>query len=434
MYNLKDGILDYEDVLVKLKQIETKSNGLIKKKENTPKTHYGYDIPHYIVGNGPKHIIILGGFHANEIISVDFVLKFMESIVNGETDIDFNDVTLDIIPLDNPEGYIIATSTIRTVIDKDMEDSEIEKIATEYYKNYREDNIQGAKEKKENTPVKERAIKKHHQMFKNATYECISERHKAIREQVKLMMEKENFPEGSMIDFKCNASGIEPNKSWLMNYNLYKMRQGIESYDYGTFNTIKNNVPGPVGVPTIDPYNFEQTIETKYVADLIEQTIKDGSYAGFIDYHGTGGCIEWEPSFKFDESFINDEKRYQITGINYQIAMNYANNTTCDMCLPDGQTKQMTYILTESADQAFDDGLKALYPAAILIELSRVWGGNPIAPYGNKKAYNNTINVNKKALVSTIRLMSRLKKLIDEDALVEYDIDEVNEAVRPRGK
>ena len=35
MYNLKDGILDYEDVLVKLKQIETKSNGLIKKKENT---------------------------------------------------------------------------------------------------------------------------------------------------------------------------------------------------------------------------------------------------------------------------------------------------------------------------------------------------------------------------------------------------------------
>ena len=209
MYNLKDGILDYEDVLTKLKQIELKSNGLIKKKVDSPKTSNGYEIPHYIVGQGPKHIIILGGVHANEIISVDFVLKFMESIANGETDIDFNDVTLDIIPLDNPEGYIIATSAVRTIIDKDMADNEIEKIATAYYQAYREDNIEVAKEKKENTPINKRSVKKHHQMFKDANYECIPDKHKIIKEKVKGMMQKESFPEGSMIDFKCNADGIE---------------------------------------------------------------------------------------------------------------------------------------------------------------------------------------------------------------------------------
>ena len=432
MYSLKDGILNYEDVLIKLKQIEDNSNGLIKKKEICPKTTCGYEISHYTVGTGPKHIVILGGVHANEIISVDFVLKFMESIANGEIDIDFNDVTLDIIPLDNPEGYIIATSTIRTVIDKDMEDSKIEKIATDYYKAYREDNIQAIKEKKENIPIGQRSIKKHHQMFKNATYKCIPDKYKDIKEKVKKMMEDEHFPEGSMIDFKCNADGIEPNKSWLMNNNLYRMRQGIETYDYGTFNTIKNNVPGPVGVPSLDPYNFSQTIETNYVSSLIDKLIKNGSYAGFISYHGTGGYIEWEPSFSFDESFIDDEKRYQITGLNYQIAKNYADNTICDMYLPDGQIKQMTYSLAESSDQAFDDGIRALYPEAILIELSKVWGGNPIAPYGNKDAYNSTINSNKKALISTIKLMSKYKKLIDENALFEYNEEEVNEAVRPK--
>ena len=90
--------------------------------------------------------------------------------------------------------------------------------------------------------------------------------------------------------------------------------------------------------------------------------------------------------------------------------------------MPDKTIKEMTYNLIESDDLlSYDETTRALYPASLLVELSKAWGGNPLSPYGNKDAYNTTINCNKKSLASTINLMSKLKPFIDENAYFSYD-------------
>lgn len=434
MYNLKDSILDYEQVLEKLAEVEKKSNGLIIKCPNCPKTNCGYEIPHYTVGKGNKHIVLVGGVHGNEIISVDFMIKIMEDIANNEgyfKNLDLNDITLEILPINNPEGYIISTSAIRTRIPRNMEDFEIERICLEYYTKFRSDNIKAREEKIKNIPPETRSLKEHQEMFKDAYYTCIDDKHKLLKDSVKKIMETTSFPAGAMIDWKANASGVEPNKSWLMNPSIYSIQQGIESYGYNNFNTIKNNVPGPMGVPSLDSKNFVQAIETKYIDDLLNKIVANKNYCGFISYHGTGGYLEFEPSWSFGDEIVTDEDRYRRTGISYLLAKNYIEKTTADMIMPDGQIKEMTYGLIESDPLGYDEIIRALYPAQLLVELSKVWGGNPIAPYGNKNAYNTTIESNKKALSSTIKLMSKLKEFIDEKIDFAFNEEEMNNIIRP---
>lgn len=434
MYNLKDSILDYEQVQEKLKSIEEKSNGRIKKDLNSKKTNLGYGIPHYTVGNGNKHIVLVAGVHGNEIISVDFMLKAMEDIANNEgefKDIDFNDVTLDILPINNPEGYIIATSAIRTRISRNMSDEEIEKISLEYYQKFRTDNVQAKEERQNSVPVNERSIKEHHQMFKEADYTCIPDKYSDIKNSVKALMNQNEFPEGSMIDWKANAEGVEPNKSWLMNPGIYNIQHNVEQYGYNNFNTMRNNVPGPMGTPALDVNNFVQATETKVIDDLLLEKTNAKEYCGFFSYHGTGGYLEYEPSFSFGEEILSDEDRYRFTGLGAILAENYTESTKANMTMPDGQVKEVSYGVIESDHLAYDEIIRALYPAQLLVELSKVWGGNPIAPYGNKEAYTTTIDCNKKALAGSIKLMSKMKEIIDGKIDFAYNEKKYDQQLRP---
>ena len=76
---------------------------------------------------------------------------------------------LHLIPMLNPEGYLISTSAVRKLIPREMLQEEAEKISKQYYIAYRNDD---KNEKKE---------KEHMEMFKNIDYTCISAKYKNIR-------------------------------------------------------------------------------------------------------------------------------------------------------------------------------------------------------------------------------------------------------------
>ena len=98
------------------------------------KSTYGYDIDCITIGNGNKHLFVVGGTHGCEMISVDFVTQFIGEVKNF-IHFDPNEFKLFIIPLQNPEGFVISTDSL-SVVKNDFHNQ-----SYEYYLRYKIDNI-----------------------------------------------------------------------------------------------------------------------------------------------------------------------------------------------------------------------------------------------------------------------------------------------------
>ena len=96
-------------------------------------TTYNYPIDCISIGYGNQEIFIIGGTHGSEMISIDFVTQLITNLPAIE-EFDPNIFTIKIIPLQNPEGFDISSSTI-------SKNNNFEDISKQYYKSYRIDNI-----------------------------------------------------------------------------------------------------------------------------------------------------------------------------------------------------------------------------------------------------------------------------------------------------
>ena len=96
-------------------------------------------IRHFTLGNGSKQVVVAGSQHANEIITVTFVLNLMSYLVKNN--IVFEDLTIHFIPMLNPEGYVVISSAIKERLGKNSTDSEKIKFCFDYYKAFRNDTI-----------------------------------------------------------------------------------------------------------------------------------------------------------------------------------------------------------------------------------------------------------------------------------------------------
>ena len=110
-------ILDYDEVINELEKIGC--NPYFSKQDFYDTEFDNIKIPDYIYGKGDNHIIVVGGTHGSEIISVDFVLRLMQDL--AFTKRFYDDFTFHFIPLLNPEGYIISTSMIKGILNKNFD-------------------------------------------------------------------------------------------------------------------------------------------------------------------------------------------------------------------------------------------------------------------------------------------------------------------------
>lgn len=101
------------------------------------KTEYGYPLDYIQIGHGENDIFLVAGTHGSEIITVDFITQLLENI-NIFKNFDPNIFKLNIIPIQNPEGFDISTSNLSTILDNNFE-----KSSYEYYLRYRTDSIIG---------------------------------------------------------------------------------------------------------------------------------------------------------------------------------------------------------------------------------------------------------------------------------------------------
>lgn len=384
-------IIDYDILITKLKEL----NNL--KKHQSYKTRLGYDIPYYTFGNGENHIVIVGGTHGSEIISVDFVLNLMDNLSNKKgifKDFDDKTYTMHFIPIQNPEGFIISTSAIRTLIPKDMSKFDSEKICKKYYELYRKDDINSI----ENPNNKD--IKLHQKMFINADYKCIDEKkHKSLRNSIKKIYEENTLPRGSIVTFRANGSGVELNRNNKYNKGIEEIKEKRIVYGPLRYNNILKSVKGPIGIPCLDVNHFEYEPENKFLLDLLSKLQKENKLCCCLLFHSTGGKIYYKPSFKAYPRNLDEENQKYIEQLNFNIALKYKEFTE--------------YTLEDTEDEnlkSFDGYLRTLFPGVILIELSKM-GGNPIGPYGDILGnYIPTIQNNLKSTLNVIKILNNKSK------------------------
>lgn len=410
----KNKILDYEQVEEKLKTILSNFNGIIVQQEDLAITKYGFPIHHYTIGNGKKEIVITGATHGTEIVSTDFVLRLMEEMTKEDgafEGIDLNDYTFHIIPMLNPEGYIVATSAVRTLIPRNMSSKEAEKICKDYYMAYRTDDQEALKRKNEGLEPDRTTIKHHQAMFQEADWTCIPEQYEGLRQSIKRIYEQyPDLPRGSMIAWSSNGDGIDIQANCAYNSIIGKIMNDEHIYKDGLrYSNIDTSHPGPINCPMDKQIGFVETIETKAISDLLQSLHEKGTLVGYENFHATGGLIYQRPCKNGNGFEISQDLYWERIVGNIFKAMSYREGTYKNV--NDQEGSRYKVLTGQALPSSTNDIFRMKYPADLLIELSGM-GGNPIGPYGDIEGnYSNIMNSNIVAYSNFLKYYSTIEKL-----------------------
>ena len=80
--------LSYKEVNERLERLVNNPHNKIAIKKEYPLGFTSFNLPmeHYTIGNGPKHIVVTGSYHAAEIITTTFVVRLMEELATNPGD------------------------------------------------------------------------------------------------------------------------------------------------------------------------------------------------------------------------------------------------------------------------------------------------------------------------------------------------------------
>ncbi len=416
-------ILNYRKYKSRIEKIlaNNKSNpNILVKQPDLATTRFGFPVEHFTIGYGENHLILMAGTHGNEIIGIDFLTQLMANIASGKgefSDFDPGTYTIHFIPLQNPEGFIISTSTIYAaipdygsfalknyIIQKDkvsaylsLDTEELEEFyalqqlqtyCKNYYESYKKDDILSSKG--------DTSLKYHHQLFKDVTPSVIKD--PKLQSNVTRLYTTTTFPDGSLIDWRANGSGIDLNANTPYHLKGLSIQRNNEViYGSKRFNNIRNYVPGPLGAVTLDAKHFGYEPENIGLFNLLDELYSTGKYCGMLTFHSTAGWLYHRPN---PDSLLLDTNSNipvsDIAKINAILANIYAQCSG--------------YIAKDITDTTgVGDLLRYNYPAVLLIELSKM-GGNPLGPYGDIASnYYPTIKQNMQAVKAFMTYALRLK-------------------------
>ena len=386
-------ILDYETC----QKIMDSYKGIITEREPIGWTaSEKLPIRHFTLGSGPKQVVVTGGQHANEIITVTFVLNLMSYLVKNN--IVFEDLTIHFIPILNPEGYVVISSAIKERLGKNSTDSEKIKFCFDYYKAFRNDTIN-----------RDNPFKQHQKIFEEINNNSIKG-YSILKDSVGEILI--HHPKGSIIDWASNGNGIDLNANTKINIK----KEGTLNKTIA-YNNIRADIPSPIGHPgNNQSKNFTQEVEVISLQQLLDKL--KNSCTMFLNYHSVGGLIYQRPE--------NDDKF--ITSYNYILSKFYQENTIKNASKYDivkGQSGRAISV---------NDQLRQKYPGNILVELSPM-GGNPIGPFGDPNNIKNTIESNIYSFIYTMSNLDKItlltKKSLEDSATsteeIYIDIDKLYE-------
>lgn len=323
-----------------------------------------------------------------------------------------------IIPILNPEGYLISTSAIRKLIPREMSEEMAEKICKQYYQLYKEDDLQDSTEKK------------HISMFENIDYNCIPDKYSGLKESVKNILDKyQDLPKNCLHIWSANANGIDIQANSKLNPKIPKILNGEDIYMSSRRHNILNiSHPGPINCPFDMEKGFKIENEANAISSLLESLQKQGTLFAYLNYHSAGGIIFQRPAIVEDEMDIDQDSILKKEIVNYIFAKIYQERTYKNTgTTQNGEDKRdiSKYIIhtKESKATSTNDFFRLAYPKDLLIELSGM-GGNPIGPYGDIKGnYTNAMISNLEAVKYTLDIACVAQMIAESSYKVIKKID-----------
>lgn len=390
-------LLDYNQIR---EILQNQCNQGLIKQEPLCYTNAGIPIDYYTLGNGPKHIILTGSTHGCEIITTDFLLQLIDEIIsNPKYHFLMDEFTFHLVPVINPEGYIVTTSAMRTLIKRDTSLDETVKLSKQYFDAYRQDDINARSGVDSSFP------KLYQSMFAHTSYNDIPGEYRKLRDNLRDLLENVDIPQGSMISWSSNGNGIDPNANVYNHPRIDEINKGKVEHGVLRYNNIKITSPGPLKCPNRVGIYIEEP-ELRAMNKLISKVKYEGNLCGVMIYHSTWGKVFYEPYTSLEDDsdklkFISNVKVY-----NKMLAEIYATKAN--------------YELMDNPGLYFvDEDIRLRVPGTLLIELSKM-GGNPIGPYGDLNNYNRVMDDNMKATISTIVAYGDLKPFYDQ---LDNDLD-----------
>ncbi len=383
-------ILDYEEMNELLDYLD---KNIIQKCDPIGYTNFDYPIDHYKYGHGDNHVIITAGTHGAELITNVFVVRFMEKLSKGEISIDPDIYTIHFIPFVNPEGTIIVTKAIRSLIPRNISFDQEQTYCLTYYRN---SYIEGQYA----TKYDDMDNKLQEWMFRHATPSLLEGK---LGESVDELIKKYNLPKGVMINWSSNGRGVDLNSNIEFSEYIDKIKSS-KTYSKLHLNNLRRDVPGPVGCPF---YEVEGEIEpeNKALLNFYNEVNDKYNLIGSFIYHSCGNIVfclsetkeknPWKPDF--NENDVKD---------NFLVANKYAEISKYKVIGRDAYT-------------TMDAKLKTLFPVSILIELGGV-RATPLSQFMDldlpgsgedfKNVYSKIINDNTDAIIKTLPLMLDINK------------------------
>lgn len=381
-------ILDYEQMNKILNLLDDK---VIRKEKPIGYTYFNYPINHYVYGHGKYHVIITGGTHSAELISNVFVIRFMEMLSKKKIEIDEDLYTLHFIPILNPEGTIIVTKAIRSLIPRGISEEEEQTYCLTYYRN---SFIEGDYANK----YGDKGDKLQQMMFRYATPDILGDEHAELRENLKKLFYDSALPDGVMINWSSNGRGVDLNSNIERGTLVRRVEKGEKIYAPLHLNNIRRDMLGPLGRPYFD---HRGEIEKENEALLaFYQHIKDKyDLIGSLIYHSCGDIVYYLGEAYEENPWISFKDKDRKN--NYKVAKVYAEEA--------GYKTDGVEVYT-----TMDSKLKSLFPVSLLIELGGV-RATPLSQFMDlaldgsseefKNVYSKIIDKNVRAILKTLPVM-----------------------------
>lgn len=411
-YNIEYAILNYDKYhsrLQKLLENNSANKFPVTKQPDIAQSPCGFPVEHYTIGSGDKHLIIMGGTHGNEIISVDFVTQLMKNIAEGRGDynnLDLNKITLDFIPCQNPEGFYITTYALDSKM-KNMTEEEIEKFSKEYYQAYRNDNIDVHNNRVQGNP-ENHGPKKRYAIFNDVTPDCIPEidkAHQKLKAAVIKLYSDNHFENGTMANFFANSEGVNLNDNNENFFHIFNERIKENGPQYGNMgdNGVLKSVPGPIGMPSKSLDHFEYALENQGLIELVNNLSKEDKLLGLLTYHGTGGMVFANPVDEQENVLYHtelngkpiDPRRLNKLGENSELTTVFDTDQSIDRSFKFLINRILASKYTSTVDNVYNEKslLKTLNNAKNMIELASQALNNLNIPKNVKEVTDPNIQI-----------------------------------------
>lgn len=427
--------LNYEDVNKRLEELVRRddTNVKVKVKEEYPLgfTDFNLPIKHYTMGTGKKHIIVTGGYHAAEIITMIFVVHLMEDLALNDEEIDFGEYTIHFIPIMNPEGYVITTGMHDLILDKCTSKEEKLAFARKYWAAYREDAINTIKAQKilndEEKSAQERqeaelvlrGKKKYQALFDEIDEKEYLKEYSELRESVLRIIRDNDYPIGVSAAWTANGHGVDLSGNVPFNQNIERYKKN-KVYAGTAYSNIRCDKPGPINTPCrdLDKFSFER--ENLSLMNMLEEISHRAGeeVVAFLNYHSVMGKIYQRPGDnKGMMPYVKGSYKRKVID-NYLGARFFREENAYDII-----EREDPYIY-------INEYFRLKYGINIQVELSRM-GSNPIGPLADSETfYDVTLRPNILAFKKFVKNIPLIKIMGDMWEEELRDLEDVTDVYR----